>query len=346
MIDLRNLFHRSTPSPPDAFGFAVVGLGRIAEHFLKALADSPVARVTALVSGDAKKAARLAKQYSVPHTCGYDDVEALRERPDVHAVYLALPVGMHREYTARAARAGKHVLCEKPMANTAEESRAMIQSCRDAGVLLAIAYPCPHDPLYGLGRELVRTGALGTLHRMTSQFSFTLAADDWRRDAKLAGGGSLYDLGIYSLNAARFFLGEEPTHHEATAVTDSHGLELAIDWTSHWAGGVAGEFRSSYIDAFRDTFSLEGTGGQLTLSPAFSHRERFRLRGSIIDPATGKRIEIDEKTPDSTPSHFRLEAEHLVHCARNGTPLLTPGEDGLRDMEAMAAIYAAADVAT
>ena len=217
MIDLRRIFSRPTPPPVDTFGFAVVGLGRIAEHFLNGIADSPITRVTALVSGDAAKAKRMAAKYNVAHVSSYADFDRLRDRPDVHAVYIALPVSMHAEFTARAAAAGKHVLVEKPMAPTAADCREMISACRSAGVLLSVAYRCPYDPMHQQARHLLQTGALGTLERMESSFGFALSADDWRNAPGLAGGGSLFDVGIYCLNAARYFTGSEPAAETAHA---------------------------------------------------------------------------------------------------------------------------------
>lgn len=350
MIDLSGFMGRLTGRAPEpaasaTFGFAVVGLGRIAEHFLKGLQGSPTVRVTALVSGDAAKAERMAKQYGVAHTCGYGEMDSLRDRAEVHAVYLALPVSMHREFTAHAAMAGKHVLVEKPMASTAEDCRAMIADCRAAGVLLSVAYRCPYDPMHQRALELVRSGALGTVERMESSFGFALSADDWRRDGALGGGGSLYDVGIYSLNAARYFMGAEPVSETATAVTDANGLEMSVDWTSRFAGGAEAVCRSSYLERLEGDFSIFGTGGSLRLDPAFSHREPIRLRGSVIDPATGAAVTLDETPPKETPSHFRLEAEALARSVTTGAPLPTPGEDGLRDLEAMERIYAAAGVA-
>lgn len=347
MIDLTRIFRRTPPPPPaDVFGYAIVGLGRIARDLMNAIADSPTVRATALVSGDADKAQKIAAEYGVAHTCTYADFESLRDRPDVHAVYLALPVSMHREFTRRAAAIGKQVLVEKPMANTAEDCRAMIADCKAAGVLLSVAYRCPYDPLHQKVRDLIRSGALGNVERIESQFGFALDPADWRYNGGLAGGGSLYDVGIYCLNAARFMLGEEPTRHTAAATTDGNGLETSIDWTSYFQSGAEAHCRSSYLEKQKDTFLVTGTAGELTLRPAFSHRSRIHLRGHATDPATGKRIDFDCDTPGDTPgdipSHFRLEAEHLGQCARTGSPLLTPGEDGLHDLQAMEQIYAAA----
>ncbi len=348
MIDLRHIFRRPAPPPAGTFGYAVVGLGRIAEHFLHGIANSPTARATALVSGDPAKAKRLAAKYNVGHVTTYADFDSIRDRPDIHAVYIALPVSMHAEFTARAAAAGKHVLVEKPMAPTAADCRSMIAACHSAGVLLSVAYRCPYDLMHQQARQLLQTGVLGTLERMESNFGFVLAADDWRNTPGLAGGGSLYDVGIYCLNAARYFTGAEPSAETARATVSPAGLETSIDWTSTFstAGSpaVAGHFHSSYLQRFPGQFSLHGTLGSLHLSPAFAHREPIGLRGTINKPGGGSPTHVHEHTPKDAPSHFRLEAEALALSARTGKPLPTPGEDGLRDLEAMERIYTAAGV--
>ena len=227
------------------FGYAVVGLGHIAEYFLQALQESQTCAVTALVSGNAAKARSLAKKYSVPLTLTYGEFDRLCDERTVDAIYLALPVSMHREYTERAAAAGKHVLCEKPMASTAAEARAMIDACAAANVKLSIAYRCPYTPVHEGARELIRNEALGDNLRIESGFGFELKPG-WRTDPKFAGGGSLYDVGIYPLNATRYLLGEEPCAvRDAGAVCDSNGLEQSISWTSEFPSGATAACRSS-----------------------------------------------------------------------------------------------------
>ncbi|GAA3749042.1 Gfo/Idh/MocA family protein [Terriglobus aquaticus] len=346
MIDLGRLWGRrnNAAAGPDAFGYAVVGLGRIAEHFLRGIQDSPFVRATALVSGDSGKAAKLAKQYGVPFTCGYADFESLREREDVQAVYLALPVSMHREFTERAARIGKHVFVEKPMASDAAECRAMVDVCRSAGVLLSVAYRCPFDPMHQRLQSLIAEGALGHVESIESSFGFKLAADDWRWNNDLAGGGSAYDVGVYPLNAARFLMRAEPEITSAAATVSPAGMESSIAWTMRFPNGAEARCSSSYLQELPNVLRVRGSAGELTLDPAYTHRVRLPLRGWITDPVSGKRVEINDIAPSSTPSHFRLEAEHLAECARVGEPVITSGEDGLQDMELIEQMYATAGV--
>jgi predicted dehydrogenase len=335
------------PAPPSAgrFGFAVVGLGHIASYFLDALRDSPTVAVTALISGDAAKASSLAMKYGAARTYSYADFDHIAEDSRIDAVYLALPVSQHREYTQRAAAAGKHVLCEKPMAPTAADALAMIADCAAASVRLSIAYRCRFDPAHQRARDLVRHGALGETAslRIASGYGFELKPG-WRTEPSLAGGGSLYDVGIYPLNASRYLLGEDPdaaTYVKAT--TDAQGLERSIAWTNSFSSGASADCESSYVQEIPDTLRIEGEHGWLELDPAFTHRGRLHLRGSYTG-ADGRKVTLDEPSSKSLPSHFRLEAEHLAAVVRQGAKLITPGEDGLADMVAMEAIYAAAGV--
>ncbi len=333
------------PQSRQRFGYAVVGLGRIAEYFLDALAESPTCVVSALVSGSPDKAHRLAAKYGVPHILSYAEFNRLGELSAVDAVYLALPVSMHRQFTERAAAAGKHVLCEKPMASTAADAAAMVDACKSAAVRLSIAYRCPYTVVHQQARQLVRTGALGSQEtlRIASAFGFKLGPD-WRADGSLAGGGSLYDVGIYPLNASRYLLGQDPTGvRDASAVCDANGLEQTIAWTSVFPSGATAVCRSSYLEKLPDTLRITGESGTLLLAPAFSHRERMEMDGSYTDQA-GKRVAVKERVLSGTASQFRLEAEHLAKCVRLGSELITPGEDGLADMIAMEAIYRAACV--
>ena len=224
-------------------------------------------------------------------------------------------------------------------------AEAMVEACRAAGVRLSIAYRCPHTVVHQRARELIQAGALGPIQmlRITSQFGFRLGPD-WRANASLAGGGSLYDVGIYPLNAARYLLGEDPVGVEdATATCDANGLEQSIAWTSVFPSGARAACRSSYLEHLPDTLRITGERGTLLLSPAFSHRKRMQLRGSYKD-AAGRTVKIAERVSRGMASQFRLEAEHLADAVRNQAGLMTPGEDGLADMVAMEAIYRAAGV--
>src|SRR5271169_1380564 len=193
-------------------GYCVIGLGTIADHFMRGVLASPNSHITGLVSGHRDKAERIAAQYGVPKSSiySYEDMDKFRDNKAIDAVYVALPNSMHAEYTIRSAKAGKHVLCEKPMATSVADSRAMIEACKAANKKLMIAYRCQYEPTNLKAIELVRSGALGRVQAIESANGFNIGAGEWRLNRKLAGGGPLMDVGVYSLNACRYLTGEEP----------------------------------------------------------------------------------------------------------------------------------------
>jgi predicted dehydrogenase len=203
------------PQAPDRrVGIAIVALGRISlEEVLPAFGESKHARPVALVSGNRDKARVVATQYGIAEHAihDYTAFERLRDDPAVEAVYIALPNAMHHEYTLRAAAIGKHVLCEKPMANSSAECREMIAACNRADVRLMIAYRAQYEPYNRAAIELVRSGRLGRLRFIeATNVQANGPAPQWRYSRRMAGGGALPDIGIYCLSAARYLTGEEP----------------------------------------------------------------------------------------------------------------------------------------
>src|SRR5207245_3279974 len=153
-----------------------------------------------------------ATKYGVPskHIYDYKRYDSICNNPDIDAVYIALPNSMHAEYTIRAAKAGKHVFCEKPMAMSVKDSEAMVEACRAANKKLMIAYRCQYEPTNLRAIQLIREGKLGAIQAIESANGFNEKAGEWRLSRRLAGGGPLMDVGIYSLNACRFLTGDEP----------------------------------------------------------------------------------------------------------------------------------------
>src|SRR5271170_8448748 len=187
-------------------GYCVIGLGTIADHFMRGVLASPNSTITGLVSGHRDKAERIAAQYGVPKSSiySYEDMDKFRDNKAIDAVYVALPNSMHAEYTIRSAKAGKHVLCEKPMSTTVKEAEEMIAACKAANVKLMIAYRLHYEPLHLKAVKLIRDGALGKVGTINGAFGFNAAPGAWRLNKALAGGGSVFDVGIYVLNASRY----------------------------------------------------------------------------------------------------------------------------------------------
>ncbi len=326
-------------------GYAVIGLGRIADHFLRGVLDTSNSRITALVSGHRDKAERIAAQYGVPSSSiySYENFDEIAHNKSVDAVYVALPNSMHAEYTIRAAKAGKHVLCEKPMSTTVADAEAMIAACKAANVKLMIAYRCHYEPMNLLAVQLIRDGNLGQVQAIDSSFGFNIARGEWRLNKQLAGGGPLFDVGIYSLNACRYLTREEPEHISAFAsTTDDDGrfyqVEENVSWTMKFPSGIVASCNTSYGTNMQGYYRVYGSKGWLEMRPAFNY-EGQHLRADLA----GTQLDLPDTTHD--PSHFQAQAEHFSHCIQNNTEPKSPGEEGLRDMRHITAIYRSAGIA-
>src|SRR5690554_6041025 len=183
--------------------YAVIGLGHISQvAVLPAFDNAENSKLCALLSSDEEKLKKLGERHNVEHLLHYDEFERLADDDLVDAVYIALPNHLHCEYTERAARAGLHVLCEKPMAVTEEECRRMIQACDENDVRLMIAYRLHFDPANQIAADLARKGALGNTRLFTSTFTQNVVEGDIRLMPLKKGGGSVYDMGTYCINAA------------------------------------------------------------------------------------------------------------------------------------------------
>jgi predicted dehydrogenase len=327
-------------------GYAVIGLGRIAGHFMPGVRNTTNSQITALVSGHRDKAERIAAEYQIPSSSiySYETFDQIANNPAVDAVYVALPNSMHAEYTIRAAKAGKHVLCEKPMATSVADSEAMIAACKAANVKLMIAYRCHYEPSNLRAVQLIRQGALGQVQAIESAFGFNIRKGEWRLDKKLAGGGPLYDVGIYSLNACRYLTGEEPQHISAySSVIDHDGrfdqVEENVSWTMQFPSGIVASCSTTYGANMAGYFRVYGAKGWMQVDQAFVY-EGVHLRAEFAGS------KLDEPNPARDPSHFQAEAEHFSHCVKNGLEPKSPGEEGLRDMRYIGEIYHSAGIAT
>src|SRR5713101_2893167 len=200
-------------------GWAIVGLGNLSIHeILPAFAKCEKSKVTALVSGHPDKANRLAQQYGVnpKNIYNYQNYDSIRDNAEVDIIYIVLPNGMHAEYTIRGFQAGKHVLTEKPMANTPDDCQKMIDAGRNAGRKLMVAYRCRYEPYNREAIRIAQSGELGPTQMILADAGFKMGDPTvWRLNKQLAGGGSLMDIGIYALNATRYLTGQEPTEVNA-----------------------------------------------------------------------------------------------------------------------------------
>ena len=335
------------PLPPsERVGFAVVGLGRLAlEELLPAFGECKKARLAALVSGDAGKAGTVARQYGVPESSvyNYQSYERLRDNPEVQVIYIVLPNSMHAEYTIRAAQAGKHILCEKPMATSVKECEEMIAACRKADRKLMIAYRIQYEPYNRMAQKMVREKRFGQV-KMIDAVNSQRQGDpnQWRLKRALAGGGSLPDIGLYCLNTARFLTGEEPAEVFASIQTPAgdprfREVEDLVSWQMRFPSGIISNNLTSYDAHNSKRYRVHATEGWFGLDPAFSYS------GLQMETARAEgKVERIERPRIPAKNQFALEMDHMAERVKSNEQPYTPGEEGLQDQRIMQAIYESA----
>lgn len=322
-------------------GYCIVALGRISmDHFMPAVTMSKQSKITGIVSGHPEKARRMAAQYGVPESSiyTYENCDRMRDNKAIDAVYIALPNSMHAEYTIRCAKAGKHVLCEKPMATSVADAKAMIDACKEAKVKLLIAYRCQYEPTNLRAISLIREGKLGTVQAIESANGFNIRPGEWRLNKKMAGGGPLLDVGIYSLNACRYLTGEEPAEVKAySSVIDKDGrfneVEENDSWTMKFPSGILASCNTTYGAGMNGFYRVHGSKGTLDVQSAFGYQGQY-LKAQFSDGAS-----LDEPNPAKDPSQFVREADYFSNCILNNEEPKTDGEEGLRDMQWMGRIF-------
>jgi predicted dehydrogenase len=322
-------------------GYCIVGLGRISmDHFMPGVKMSSQSKITAIVSGHPDKARKMAAQYGVPENSiyTYETYDQIRDNKAIDAVYIALPNNMHAEYTIRAAKAGKHVLCEKPMCTSVADAHAMIDACKQAKVKLLIAYRCQYEPTNLRAISLIREGRLGTVQAIESANGFNIRAGEWRLNKKMAGGGPLLDVGIYSLNACRYLTAEEPVEVKAYSTTVDHDgrfdqVEENTSWTMKFPSGIVASCNTTYGADMNGFYRVHGSKGVLDVETAFPYQ------GQHLTAAFNDKTSLDEPNPAKDPSHFVRMADYFSNCIIKNEEPKTNGEEGLRDMEWISKIY-------
>lgn len=324
-------------------GYALVGLGGISQGaILPGFRHSKKGKLVAVVSGDVKKAKRLARTFGAKAWYTYADYDWCLANPDVDAVFIATDNGSHAQYSIRAAEAGRHVLCEKPMANSVEECRQMIRACRDNKVRLMIAYRKFFDPASLALKKLITAGELGKLKIIHSAFTIFLPpggkSPNWHLDRKTAGGGSLVDLGVYCLNTTRWLTGLEPVEASAyTWTTDPKrfsSVEESIAFQLKFPDSLLLQASASFGATTANFIKVFGEKGWAALDPAFAYDEERRLFGKIGGRWFEKRFRVMDE--------FALEIDAFAEDLLNGRDPEPDGRQGLRDVIIMQAIYQAA----
>lgn len=343
---------RPEPAPPvpaapeTRVGFAIMGLGRLAlGQILPAFAQCTHARPVGLVTGDKSKAAAVGRQYGITgdHIYEYSEIEKLRDDKAIQAVYIVTPNGLHQEHVTAVAATGKHILCEKPMANTSEEARAMVAACEKAGVKLMIAYRCQYEAVNRAASDAVRSGLYGKARIIEATNTQVQGpGDQWRMKSGMAGGGALPDIGLYCLNGTRSLLGEEPIEVFAQIVNPAGDpryseVEETIAFMLRFPSGAIANCAASYGAHETKDIRIRLENGWIEVENAFAYKgHRFR-----IGHRAGDHEEVAE-TRFSPPNQFALEIDHMADCILSNKRPRTPGEEGVQDHVIMEAIYRSA----
>jgi predicted dehydrogenase len=323
-------------------GFAVVGLGSIAQGaVLPAFAQCRDVRLVALVSRDRQKAARLARKFKTAAFYSVADYAACLANPEVAAVYVATPQGEHESFTIQAARAGKHVLCEKPLAATPQQSGRMVEACRKNRVLLMTAYRKYFEPSTVYLKRLIQSGKLGridTIHTGFSELYTPGVSTAWLLDRKLAGGGPLTDLGVYCVNTTRWLMGEDPVEATAEAWRHHKGrfreVEEGITFRLRFPSGLVVLGSSTYGAVLSSFIHVQGSKGWALLAPAYEFNEARQLNGKV----GGRRVERRFRVIDE----FAAELDAFASAIQGRGTVDPDGSQGHRDVIILHSIYEAA----
>ncbi|MDZ4835715.1 MAG: Gfo/Idh/MocA family oxidoreductase [Candidatus Melainabacteria bacterium] len=321
--------------------YAVVGLGHIAQiAVLPAFEHAKeTSELTALVSDDKEKLAKMSKQYGVKNLCSYDDYDELLKSGDIDAVYIALPNDMHKDFTVRAAKQGIHILCEKPMATTVEDCKAMIAAAEENDVRLMIAYRLHFEKTNMTVAQLVQDGAIGDPRLFNSSFTLQVRDGNIRTKAE-RGGGPLFDIGIYCINAARYIFKDEPTEVQAFMTQSDdprfNEIEEAAGVMMRFPGHRLASFVCSFGAEAVGNYQVVGTEGDIKVDPAYEYVDELKYTLT----KKGKKSE-EVKTPKS--DQFAPELNHFSECIAEGKEPRPSGYEGLADLKIIEALNVSAE---
>ena len=326
-------------APTRKLGVALVGLGGYSTGQLgPALRQTKHCRLAGVVTGSREKGEKWARDHGFPsgNIYNYDTMDQLAGNPDIDIVYVVTPNALHAGHVIRAAKAGKHVICEKPMAVSVAECDAMLAACRAAKVKLSIGYRLHFDPYHQELMRLVKEKEFGAFNRLAGDFAFVMKSKVWRADKKLAGGGPLMDLGVYVIQSACMAAGgiapvaiTAAKEEKKTRLDLFPDVEEGISWTMEFPGGVVGEGKTSYARSVNQ-FRAEAPRGFIELKPAFSYSG---LRGET----TRGPLRFDPPVNQQA-----RQIDDFAQCVLQNRESRVPGEMGRRDVQIIEAIYASA----
>jgi predicted dehydrogenase len=328
-------------TPERKLGVALLGLGKYSTGQLApALQQTKLCRLAGIVTGSPEKAAKWKQQYQLAdkNIYDYNNFDRIVNDQDIDIVYVVTPNALHAEYAVRAAQAGKHVICEKPMATTVADARRMIAASQKAGKKLSIGYRLHFEPHNQAMMHLGQTQAYGAIKHLMSNNGFRFGNDTpWRVSKSLAGGGPLMDMGIYSLQGCIYTKGQVPIAVTAKfdAKTDTQlfkEVEAGLKWQLQFADGTTADCHTSYAENLDGRLRAEAANGWFELQPAFGY-------GGLA----GSTSKNDGKLNLPNINQQAAQMDDFADCVLHNKPTRVPGEMGLRDVQLLLAIYRAAE---
>ncbi len=319
---------------------AIMGLGGYGTRVAEAMENCTRAKLVGLISGTPSKVEKWRAKYKIPEkNCyNYDTFDQIKDNPDIDAVYIITPNGLHKDQCLRVAKAGKHVISEKPMGINAAEGQAMVDACKAAGVQLLVGYRLHFEPKTVAVIKMRQSGEFGKLNFFQGQTGFDIGnPSQWRLDKALAGGGSMMDIGIYSINGARYMLGEDPiwvTAQETKTEPEKfkEGVDETIQFQMGFPSGAVASCLSTYNMSYLDRFFLSGDDGFVEMQPSTGY-----------GPIQGRTNKGKLNQPHFT--HQTLQMDGMARLIYDGVQPVVPvdGEEGLKDLKIIDAIYKAVE---
>lgn len=317
---------------------AIMGLGSYGNRVAEAMQSCERAQVTGVISGTPSKIKVWQSKYNIPdkNCYNYENFDQVKNNPDIDVVYVITPNALHHDQVIRVAKAGKHVICEKPMAINAKEGQEMVEACKKANVKLLVGYRMHFEPKTLEVIRMRREGELGKIMFFQGQSGFTIGdPSQWRLNKQLSGGGSMMDIGIYSVNGARYMLGEEPVWVTAQETKTNpekfkEGVDETIQFELGFPSGAVASCLSTYNMGYLDRFFLTGQKGFAELWPATGY-----------GPIKGRTNYGELTQPHGT--HQTIQMDEMAAIILDGKQPVVPvdGEEGLKDLKIIEAIYEA-----
>jgi len=317
---------------------AIMGLGSYGTRVAEAMKDCKKAKLVGVISGTPSKVTSWQSKYNIPkkNCYNYENFDNIKNNPDIDAVYVITPNGLHHDEVIRVAKAGKHVICEKPMALNAKQGEEMIEACKKANVKLLVGYRMHFEPKTLEIIRMRKDGEFGKILFFQGLSGFKIGdPTQWRLNKQLAGGGAMMDIGIYSINGSRYMIGEEPIWVTAEETKNDpvkfkEGVDETIQFQLGFPGGAVASCLSTYSMNNLDSFFLNGDNGFAELKPATGY-----------GPIMGRTNKGELTQPHQT--HQTVQMEEMSGIILEGKQPIVPvgGEEALKDLKIIDAIYLA-----